>query len=200
MIGEPASMSAAGPENLDEPVMPEEARFRIDESTDRWLMKTPDGVIYGPVARHELDEWESEGRVSNQCLIQRDGQTHWQSALVIYPHLSGAAVIPPRSATSPRASVPQRAATGTRRRDSNALRRNNGPAVLAMGIVGIVLMPFPVFAMIAWAMGSSETRAMDRGEASREGGVLVNIGHYMGIFGTCVGVLICLSCCAIFGR
>ena len=96
-----------------------------------------------------------------------------------------------------------RAHVGTTRRvvpGPTVPRGNNGPAVLAMGILGVMLMPFPVFAMIAWAMGASEVRAINRGEARSDGRSLVTIGYFFGIFGTCVGVLICLSCCVVFGR
>lgn len=177
-----------------------EPRFQIDEESDRWLMQTQEGAIYGPVSRFDLDQWESEGRLSAVCLVQRAGQSHWQSALILYPHLAGASPAPVTSKNPPR---DPRAHVGTNRRVAPGpmiQRGNNGPAVLAMGILGVIMFAFPVFAMIAWAMGASEMRAIQRGEARSEGQLLVKIGHILGLVGTCIGVLICLSCCVAFRR
>jgi len=67
--------------------------------SDRWHLKTPDGLTFGPVARAELDRWLSEGRVTaaSQILHEWDGQWVW--AQQIYPHLAIASA--PQSASSP---------------------------------------------------------------------------------------------------
>ncbi len=169
----------------------------VDDVADSWSLQTPTGEVYGPVPRPELDLWEHEGRISADCLVQRSGQSHWQSSLVLYPHLI----------SMPRAAPPGDAQSGTSRgrrarsrrqphRDSGR-RRNNGPAVLALGILGIFLVAIPVFAMIAWAMGATELRAMERGEASTQGRVLVDVGYYLGIIGSLVGIVIFLGCCLL---
>ncbi len=66
-----------------------------------------------------------------------------------------------------------------------------------MGVLGLMFLVVPVFAMIAWAMGSSERRAIERGDASSNNRILVDIGYYLGIAGTIIGVTICLGCCLL---
>jgi hypothetical protein len=55
---------------------------------DQWFLQTPDGSQYGPVVRDELDQWFSEGRVSTDCQLLKEGSTQWQWAAEIYPTLS----------------------------------------------------------------------------------------------------------------
>lgn len=55
---------------------------------DQWFLQTPDGSQYGPVVRDELDQWFSEGRVSVECQLLKEGSTQWQWAAELYPDLS----------------------------------------------------------------------------------------------------------------
>lgn len=55
---------------------------------DQWFLQTPDGSQYGPVVRDELDQWFSEGRVSVECQLLKEGSTQWQWAADLYPELS----------------------------------------------------------------------------------------------------------------
>jgi len=58
-------------------------------------LKTPDGSIYGPVPRSEMDRWLAEGRITAQCeLLDKDGH-HWRWAGEVYPQLAAAATPPP---------------------------------------------------------------------------------------------------------
>lgn len=171
-------------------------RFRIDEDSDRWSLKSPDGVVYGPVPRLELDEWEREGRVSSKFLVQRAGQMHWQSALVLYPHLAQARPAPQNA--SQRAAGRQPIGEGSH--GQRPLRSNNGVGILMVAVIGIFLIPGVVFGLIAWIMGRSERRAMARGECSRNNEFLVHIGYYLGIVSTLCGLAIWLGCCILVGR
>ena len=55
---------------------------------DQWFLQTPDGSQYGPVPRSELDQWYTEGRVSADCQLLKEGQSQWQWATEQYPALS----------------------------------------------------------------------------------------------------------------
>jgi len=72
-------------------------------ATDRWHLKTPDGLSFGPVSRAELDRWLAEGRItaSSQILHEADGQ--WRAAAQIFPNLALSAAAP-YSSPSPFAS------------------------------------------------------------------------------------------------
>ena len=58
-------------------------------------LKTPDGSVYGPVPRDEMDRWLNEGRITAQCelLDEQGNHRHWASEL--YPQLSNVASPPP---------------------------------------------------------------------------------------------------------
>ncbi len=171
-------------------------QYLIDEDTDHWSLKTPEGMVYGPVPRGELDEWEKEGRVSAKFLVQRIGQTHWQSALVLYPHLATARPIPADRTSRER----DRSAVGTGSRRNRRLRSNNGIAILIIAALGLAFLPGVIFGLIAWIMGRAERRAMDRGECSRNNEFLVHAGYYLGILATLTGLVIWLGCCVVIRR
>ena len=40
---------------------------------EKWYLKTDDGEDYGPIARHELDEWAAEGRLNADCQVLCEG-------------------------------------------------------------------------------------------------------------------------------
>ena len=50
-------------------------------------MKTSDGASYGPVSKHELDQWLNEGRIDAGCQLLQDGAPAWQWASDVYAHL-----------------------------------------------------------------------------------------------------------------
>lgn len=63
--------------------------------SDHWFLQTPDGSQYGPVPKEEMDQWFSEGRVSADCQLLKEGGTQWRWASELYPalaQLAGAAV------------------------------------------------------------------------------------------------------------
>ncbi len=165
----------------------------------QWLLKTPDGQIYGPVERTELDAWKQQGRVSAACLVQMQGQTHWQSAVTLYPDLTewSAQDVDSRG----RQRYGHRHWLGTRppqgrSRDHRGFRRpNNGGAILVMGILGICFVFVPIFALIAWSMGYSERRAINRGDASPQFRWMVDVGYVLGIIGSIMGCLTIFGCC-----
>lgn len=49
-----------------------------------WYLQTPDGQQYGPVSKHQLDQWAAEGRVGNDCWLWRAGWPDWQGAGSVY--------------------------------------------------------------------------------------------------------------------
>ncbi|MCI0361264.1 MAG: hypothetical protein L0211_22510 [Planctomycetaceae bacterium] len=57
-------------------------------SADRWHLKTPDGLSFGPVSRAELDRWLVEGRVTPLSQILHETSGQWVPAAQIFPHLA----------------------------------------------------------------------------------------------------------------
>ncbi len=69
---------------------------------DAWYMKTPEGQIYGPVGRRQLDNWVAEGRVTDDCQIRQGEYGQWQAAASVFPVLA-----------APRPGQPRRPAAAT---------------------------------------------------------------------------------------
>jgi len=57
-------------------------------AAEMWYAKTEDEQTYGPVSRQELDEWATEGRLTADSQILREGASQWQWATDLYPQLS----------------------------------------------------------------------------------------------------------------
>ena len=194
----PAEPEPNEPETVYQPPSSDDS-FRIT-GYERWSMKTPDGAVYGPVDRNELDQWATEGRISAACLLQSEGQTHWQSAVTLYPDVAGMASTKPLSTSSPAYSPSStyhsyRDQIGSGRRHPPNVRANNGTAVFVMGVLGIVFVMVPIFALIAWSMGHNERNAIHRRVASPENRWLVDAGYGLGIVGSVIGCLLFFSCC-----
>ncbi len=58
-------------------------------------LKTPDGNVYGPVVRSEMDRWLAEGRITAQCELLDEAGEHLRWASEVYPQLSVVATPPP---------------------------------------------------------------------------------------------------------
>ncbi|HZN35135.1 MAG TPA: GYF domain-containing protein, partial [Pirellulaceae bacterium] len=89
--------------SLSQPVHWPAAASASPGGIDRWHLRTPDGLTYGPVARAELDQWLQQGRITaqSQVLCEADGQ--WVFAAKLYPLLGATA--PPASAPAPQATT-----------------------------------------------------------------------------------------------
>ncbi len=95
-----------------------------------WLLKTPDDSTYGPVDQATLVEWAKQGRVSSQCLVRREADAHWQSALSLMPNLAD---LKPRSIPpQPRAD----SSTMPHTIDPTSLRENHGTWILICSLLG----------------------------------------------------------------
>jgi len=101
----------------------------IDEAPQAiWYVRPPSGGQYGPARGDVMRKWMSEGRVSPDSLVWREGWQDWRTAADAFPSL-GAAVTPPMPApVTPAAyaasATPAYSATGTlrsKRRNSTAL-------------------------------------------------------------------------------
>ncbi len=67
------------------------------------------------------------------------------------------------------------------------MKPHRGAAILALGIIGIVLCF--ITGIIAWVMGSGDLREMQEGIRDPEGEGLTRAGMICGIVGTCLAVL-----------
>ena len=123
-----------------------------------WLLKTPDGKIYGPVTRQTLDEWSNQGRVSTECYLKQNEETQWQKAEVLMPHVAEMNVIrTPASSVSTEANEPHT----TRRLTfglSDEPRSNHAVWILSCALLGF-FSEQALFSLIAVVWGLVELKA-----------------------------------------
>lgn len=68
-----------------------------------------------------------------------------------------------------------------------AVKPHRGGAILALGIIGIVLCF--ITAIIAWVMGSGDLKEMKEGKRDPSGEQLTKAGMICGIIGVCLAIL-----------
>ena len=147
----------------------------------RMHLKTPEGQIYGPVDKAELDVWVAEGRVSAACELKVEGAKHWQTAATVYPILqtprtpnAGAAKNYSQAhADNPFAPKPSIAPAMNE-------HRHRGVMILVFGIVAWFTQCI-VFGMLAWVMGRRDLREMKQGRMDSSGRDLTQVGMILGL-------------------
>jgi hypothetical protein len=179
-------------------------------SQPTWRLRTPEGQIYGPVTRLDLERWVTEGRVSADCwLSQTEG--NWQSAADYYPDLRpqhntktidrpvaqpfSKPVTPATSnpfrddlPTSQNPSSPTHATTGNYRYTAS----HRGVLILVLGILSWVFGCFPI-GIAAWAMGSHDLGEMKRGRMDPSGRGLTQAGQIVGMIHVIMTMLAIVS-------
>ena len=172
-IAEPPSVNAAAE--------PEEAA--------NWYVKTPEGQIYGPVSRIELEKWTTEGRVSYDCKLRKTTNAEWQPAWQEFSALKP----PDRVFDSPNPfSTPPNASTESVYRKASVSRGNykeahRGVPILILGIASFAFCPLA--GIPAWIMGSADLQKMKVGIMDPEGKTLTTIGMVIGIVMVVINVL-----------
>lgn len=155
------------------------------DADDHWFMKTPEGQVYGPVTKTELDRWLAEGRISAECTLRIGNDGDWRPADEYYGALSPKPYVAPPA--SPAMPGPARAApAGPAPRMEAAARADSysvphrGGIILTLGILSWVFS-CPIFSVMAWVMGASDLREMRAGRMDSQGMGLTQAGHIMGV-------------------
>lgn len=153
-------------------------------ATDRWSMKTPEGQVYGPVPKADLDRWLAEGRIASDCQLRSAEDAPWRPADEYYPALrplprnpfADAPGIGQSSyAPSPAGGVYPGPPTG----QATFLLPHRGGLILALGILG--WFSCPIFSVLAWAFGTSDLREMRAGRMDPSGMGLTQAGQILGV-------------------
>lgn len=116
----------------------------IEESLESsWYVRPPSGGQYGPARGEIMRKWITEGRVSADSLVWREGWDDWLTASDVFPSL-GSVSMPPVPAPAPAAVAPTSPAPTQsssslrpRRRSSSALAIT---IVVVLGLVCVALL------------------------------------------------------------
>ena len=186
-------------------IAPQDAAKATSTDDPRWSLRTPEGKIYGPISRTELDRWLAEGRIAADCQLQDATSQVWVGADTIYPQLRPTPVAPIMHVTTTPARAPVVAPVASAPRFQTYLAPHRGGIVLVLGILGFV-MGCPIFSLMAWVMGSADLREMRAGRMDRSGEGITQVGHIFGALlsllwiGGCVILALILIVAAAAGR
>lgn len=142
------------------------------ELPDSWQMKTPEGLVYGPVTRQELDHWCRQGRITPRCQVLREREEHWRWAGELYPDLlQAAATMTPASVPPVTAYAPMPLAPGS----AYYPKAHRGVLILVLGLLGYVSMCF-IVSIFAVVLGLQDLADMRAGRMDPEGRAMTIIG------------------------
>ena len=110
-----------------------------------WYVRPPSGGQYGPAKGEVMRKWLSEGRVSSDSLVWREGWTDWQAAGKLFPSLQSASG-PPVGAAA--AAIPI-SANATRSAVRPAVKPRGTSGVAIVGIVFLALACLILFVVLA---------------------------------------------------
>ncbi len=136
-----------------------------------WRMRTPEGQVYGPIGRSQLDDWVAAGRVDVGCHLSDDNKI-WRLAVETFPVLAPVApTVDPQPVAAPVQVVPPNAI--------GFLAPHRGSLIVTMGVLAWVTCP--VFSVFAWVMGASDVRDMRHGTMDSGGLQQTQAGMVLGM-------------------
>jgi hypothetical protein len=126
----------------------------IEENpTAIWYVRPPTGGQYGPARGDIMRRWLSEGRVSSDSLVWREGWTDWQTAGKTFPALESGAAPQPTAAPAASTTVPlsPRSSSRAAARYETKKQNTSGLAIailVSLGILCLILAAVLVFAIM----------------------------------------------------
>ncbi len=121
----PAPPSIAAPPAAGDP---------LADSLATWFVRPPSGGQFGPARGEVMRKWLTEGRVTSDSLVWREGWIDWLPATEVFPSLGKTA--PALFAVQPTAGKPTAAANHTARKPAGGM----GPALLVVLAIVCVLL------------------------------------------------------------
>jgi len=143
-----------------------------DAEPQIWRMQTPEGQVYGPIGRSELDSWVDSGRVDVECQLSDDNKI-WRSAAEIYPAL---APVPSPTVADVVAAAPVQVVPPSL---IGYLQPHRGSLIVTMGVLAWVTCP--IFSVFAWVMGASDIQDMKHGRMDPGGLQQTQAGMVLGM-------------------
>jgi hypothetical protein len=143
---EPVATHLVGTAESDDPIDSAPAAI--------WYVRPPTGGQYGPARGDVMRKWISEGRVSSDSLVWREGWTDWQNAGKLFPSLQAASTgstttaMPTVSTTVP---LSARSSSRAASRYESKKRDNSSLAVavlVGLGVVCLILVAVLAYVLL----------------------------------------------------
>ncbi len=128
---------------------PAEPRDPIAEAPESiWYIRPPSGGQFGPAPGELMQTWLSEGRVSADSLVWREGWHDWQEAGAVFPKLRGNQYL---DVLEPAPVVPAVAAPVSPAHRTKASRSSDRRQLALLAILALaVVVLFCVFLYVLW--------------------------------------------------
>ncbi len=111
-----------------------------------WYVRPPSGGQFGPATADIMRNWISEGRISADTLVWREGWRDWQEAReVFFQFGAGQVTASPGPLLGTRAAAP---AASSRR----GARRNSSTGTQIALLTGLILVVFLLLAVFVWVL------------------------------------------------
>lgn len=153
----------------------------------QWWLKTPQGAIYGPISKEQLDIWCEEGRVADDCHVKHEEEHAWREAAEEYPILNqeepvAAAFATPQGLSEGRTAVfPEVSLSPTASARPTVVLPHRGVIIVALGFASWITLCCPVFGVIAWNMGNRDLELMYSGQMDASGMRMTHLGRLIGL-------------------
>jgi hypothetical protein len=145
------------------------------------------GQQYGPVSIEDLCGWVRQGRLTASDLVWAEGMADWAPASSVseLEDALGDSGAPTGEGPSP-PPIPPAAMGPAPAGLGHAVRPHRGGAVLALGILGLVVCF--ICGLIAWSMGNTDLKEMAAGRMDRSGEAMTQAGKICGMISTILAI------------
>jgi len=140
-----ATTAAPGIATVTAPAAPAAGDPIAEAPAAVWYVRPPSGGQYGPARGDVFRKWISDGRVSSDSLVWREGWTDWRSAGQLFPTLGApaAALVTPAAGpliAGPAIPGPAAVPSTPRTTSRSAARKKSGNGMAISALVGLVLV------------------------------------------------------------
>ena len=149
----------------------------------QWWLKTPQGAVYGPISKAQLDIWCEDGRIADDCHVKHEEEHAWRGAADEYPVLTQEeSPTAPFAMASPGPLMSPDASLGTAHSNRPAvILPHRGVIIFALGAASWITALCPVFGVIAWNMGNRDLELMYAGQMDASGMRMTHAGRLLGL-------------------
>lgn len=137
-------------------------------------VRIPEGQIFGPARRSEIDQWVIQGRIDGECEMRESGTGIWKKSSNFYPILG----------------LPDEIGSGTpfhkaRKSETQASYRfpHRGRASLIFALFGL-MGACPIFSVAAWSMAYADLEGIEQERVDASGRTMLVWAHNLGMIGS----------------
>jgi hypothetical protein len=124
-----------------------------EQPTAIWYVRPPGGGQYGPARGDVMRKWLTEGRVSGDSLVWREGWTDWQTAAKLFPQLNHASQARPEPATPTVANQATLAPRTSARAGARYQAKQQNTSTLGVGIlIGLAVICLALVAVLVYVL------------------------------------------------